>query len=402
VKPDSAADIVRTLRQHGYEAYFVGGCVRDMVLGLEPSDYDIATSARPEDVARIFPRTEPVGAKFGVMLVICRGHPFEVATFRSDEAYIDGRRPVGVVFTDAQQDVLRRDFTINGLLYDPISNDILDYVSGMDDIRAKVVRAIGAPDKRFEEDKLRILRAIRFGARLGYTIEPSTWDAVRRMAGDIHQVSKERVREELVRILTEGNASHGVRMLQESGLRREILPELDWSEHLDRSLTLLKRGSPGDFAMAVLLHHTSPGEIAAVVQRLKFSRAEMHHILALAETLPKFAVVQNMSSAQLKRFLRLPRLEDHLELARIHAVAGDGDLSGHSYASRKYTEWTLNEIAPVPLLTGDDLIEIGYHPGPVFKEILMLVEDEQLEGRLTSHQAAIDFVRTHYGKENHS
>src|SRR5438552_3767772 len=218
----------------GHEAYLVGGCVRDMVMGLEPADYDIATSARPEEIVKIFPRTESIGAQFGVILVIYRGHPFEVATFRSDEAYVDGRRPTGVVFTDAKQDVLRRDFTINGLLYDPMNGEVIDYINGQDDIRAKIVRAIGDPHARFEEDKLRILRAIRFGARLGYTIEPATWSAVKAMAPKVHQVSSERIREELTRILIEGQAARGMRMLEESGLRAEILPELQWTPHLEQ------------------------------------------------------------------------------------------------------------------------------------------------------------------------
>src|SRR6266566_955510 len=196
MKPDSATEIVRELRSRGHEAYLVGGCVRDMVMAIEPADYDIATSARPEEIVEIFPRTESIGAQFGVILVIYRGHPFEVATFRSDEAYVDGRRPTGVVFTDAKQDVLRRDFTINGLLYDPLSKEVIDYVDGQADIRAKLVRAIGDPRARFEEDKLRILRAVRFGARLGYEIEAETWKAACAMAGKIHQVSSARIRDE--------------------------------------------------------------------------------------------------------------------------------------------------------------------------------------------------------------
>src|SRR4030095_171030 len=258
MKPDSAVEIVQKLREHGHEAYLVGGCVRDMVLGIEPSDYDIATSAHPDQVVRIFPRTEAIGAQFGVVLVIHRGHPYEVATFRSDDAYVDGRRPTGVSFTNAEQDVLRRDFTINGLLYDPISKEILDYVSGRQDIQDRVIRAIGDPRKRFEEDKLRVLRAVRFGARLGYTIATDTWSAVCQMAPLIHQVSNERIREELVRILTEGEAARGVRRLGEAGLRHEILPEVHWSEQLDRALRLLIRGAAADFAMAVLLQETPP------------------------------------------------------------------------------------------------------------------------------------------------
>ena len=400
VKPDSAERIVRKLRENDHEAFFVGGCVRDMILGVEPADYDIATSARPEQVMDIFPRTEAIGAKFGVVLVIDRGRPFEVATFRSDQAYVDGRRPTGVVFTNAQEDVLRRDFTINGLLYDPISQQVIDYISGQQDIRDRIVRAIGDPRQRFDEDKLRMLRAVRFGARFGYTIESMTWRAVCEMAPGIHQVSKERIREELVRILTEGDAARGVRMLEESGLRREILPEVDWTEHLDRSLRLMKKGSPADFAMAVLLHDTTADRVPELLERLKFSRSEMHHVIALRESLPKFAHIHEMPVSSLKRFFRQSRFEDYLELARIHGLAEDGNLSGYDYAQRKYTAWSYDEIAPAPFISGRDLIEMGFQPGPVFTEILTRVEDEQLEGRIRSREEALAWVKQNYLKGN--
>jgi poly(A) polymerase len=370
-----------------------------MVMGVEPADYDIATSATPAEITRIFPRTETVGAQFGVVLVIYKGHPFEVATFRSDEAYIDGRRPTGVVFTDAKQDVLRRDFTINGLLYDPVTGTVIDYVGGQADIEAGTVRAIGDPRARFEEDKLRILRAVRFGARLGYTVEPATWQAVCAMAHAIHQVSHERIREELTRILTEGQAARGFQMLEASGLRAEILPEVSWSRHLEACLAMIKNGSMPDFAMGVLLHETGLKPAAAVVARLKFSRAEMHHILRLAETLPRFEAVRRMSVSQLKRFFRLPRFEDHLELAHIHAAAEGNSLENYEYALAKYRSWTAKDISPPPLITGEDLIEMGFAPGPIFKEILARVEDEQLEGRLFERTQALDFVRRHYAKE---
>src|SRR5436190_6261470 len=268
MKPDLAIDIIRELRRIGHEAYLVGGCVRDMVMGLEPADYDIATSAHPEEIMRLFPRTEPIGVQFGVVLVIYRGHPFEVATFRSDEAYVDGRRPTGVVFTDAKTDVLRRDFTINGLLYDPMEEHVIDYVGGRDDIEARIVRAIGDPQKRFEEDKLRMLRAIRFGARLGYSIEPETWAAVRQMASGILQVSSERIREELLRVLTEGQAARGCRMLHESGLLEPILPEVQWSDYLERCLQTLPRPVAGDLAMAVLVHQMTADVVSWIVERL--------------------------------------------------------------------------------------------------------------------------------------
>jgi tRNA nucleotidyltransferase/poly(A) polymerase len=398
VKPDAAIEIVKELRKQGHAAYFVGGCVRDKEMKLEPADYDIATSAVPEEVVKIFPRTETIGAQFGVVLVIHHGHPFEVATFRSDEAYVDGRRPTGVVFTDAKQDVLRRDFTINGLLYDPIEDETIDYVNGREDIAAKIVRAIGDPHARFEEDKLRILRAIRFGARLGYTIESATWDAVRAMAPKIHQVSSERIREELTRILTEGQAAHGMRMLEESGLRREILPELEWTTHIEKSLESLGKESPSDFAMGVLLHHTPVKDVQSIVERLKFSRTEMHHIVDLVENLPRFSEVPKMSISTLKRFFRLNRFEDNLRLAKIHAQAAGESLANYEYAWAKREEWHDDEIWPEPLVTGNDLIAMGFKPGPLFKEILTRVEDEQLEGRLTNREQALEWVRRNFGK----
>ena len=389
---------MRRLVKQGYEAYLVGGCVRDTVMGVEPADYDIATSARPEQIMKIFPRTQGIGAQFGVVLVMYQGHGFEVATFRSDEAYIDGRRPSGVSFTNAKQDVLRRDFTINGLLYDPVEKRLIDYVHGQEDIQARLIRAIGDPRARFEEDKLRVLRAVRFGAKLGYTIERETWDAVRAMASKIHQVSSERIREELLRILTEGQAARGFRMLDESGLRREILPELEWTGHLETCLNVLQTGVERDFAMGVLLHETAADQVRAIVERLKFSRAEMHHIVALIENLPQFYKVHQMSISSLKRFFRLVRFEDHLELARIHRVAAGEKLDEYDYAFRKHQEWSEEDIAPRPLISGEDLIALGFEPGPRFKEILTRVEDEQLEGQLVDRAQALDFVRRHYGE----
>src|SRR5262245_54869076 len=393
MKPDSAIEIIKELRRHGHEAYFVGGCVRDMVMQIEPSDYDIATSAHPKEIMSIFPRTEAIGAQFGVVLVIQRGHPFEVATFRSDEAYIDGRRPTGVIFTDAKQDVLRRDFTINGLLCDPLTGEVIDYVNGRADIEAKIVRAIGDPRARFEEDKLRILRAIRFGARLGYTIDPGTWDAAAAMAPSIHQVSNERIRDELTRILTEGQAARGVRMLEESGLRAQILPELHWTDHIDKSLQFVARAALPDFAMAVLLHHTTAGNVQGIVERLKFSRAEMHHIVALVENLPRFFEIRQMSMSALKRFFRINRFDDHLELARIHAVAIGEEPVDYAYALGKRKEWPDQAIWPEPLVTGNDLIAMGFSAGPRYKEILTRVEDEQLEERLMTREQAMDFIK---------
>ena len=396
MKPDSPIEIIRQLRQKGYEAYLVGGCVRDMVMKIEPSDYDIATSAPPADIMKIFPHTEPIGAQFGVVLVIHRGHPFEVATFRSDDAYVDGRRPTGVSFTNAETDVLRRDFTINGLLYDPIEDRVIDYVSGQADIRDHIVRAIGDPQKRFAEDKLRLLRAIRFGARLGYSIEPETWAAVCRMAPEITRVSAERIREELSRILTEGSAATGFRLLNESGMLPQILSPVTWNAHLESCLEFIPRGAAVDFAFGVLVHDVSPGNVRSIVQDLRMSVAEGLHVMALVQSLPKFPTLPSEPVHAVKRFLRQPRFEDHLELARICATAGDGDLRGFNFAVEKRRQWSLEEIAPHPLVSGDDLISMGFIPGPVFKEILTRVEDEQLDGRLTTAQQALDFIAGKY------
>jgi poly(A) polymerase len=345
---------------------------------------------------KIFPRTEAIGVQFGVVLVIYRGHPFEVATFRSDEAYIDGRRPTGVVFTDAKTDVLRRDFTINGLLYDPIQHQVIDFVGGRDDIEARIVRAIGDPRKRFEEDKLRMLRAIRFGARLGYSIEPETWAAVRQMASGIRQVSSERIREELLRVLTEGQAARGCRLLHESGLLEQILPEVKWSDYLERCLQTLPKPVAGDLAMAVLVHQMPADVASAIVERLKFSAAEMQHVVSLVENQARFRTVRTMAVHMLKRFFRLQRFEDHMELARIVSLASGGDLEDYNFALLKHRTWTKEDIWPSALITGEDLIALGFRPGPVFKEILTCVEDEQLEGRLQDRQQALDFVLANF------
>jgi len=398
VKPDSAIEIIRQLRQDGHEAYLVGGCVRDMVMGVEPSDYDIATGATPAEIIRLFPHTEPIGAQFGVVLVIYRGHPFEVATFRSDEAYVDGRRPTGVVFTDARTDVMRRDFTINGLLYDPFEKTVIDYVSGQADIRDRIVRAIGEPQQRFSEDKLRLLRAVRFGARLGYSIEPQTWDAVCRMAPQIKRVSAERIHDELARILTEGHAADGFRMLHESGMLPEILPDVSWSEHLQRSLEMIAEKASADFAFGVLLHDVPVSRIRFLSEDLRMSGNEAQHVLSLVQNLPMFAELSSSPIHVIKRFVRMPRFEDHLELARICAVASDRGLTDYNFAAKKFRDWSADDVAPAPLVSGDDLIGMGFSPGPLFKEILSRVEDEQLDGHLSTTQQAKDFVRENYKK----
>jgi poly(A) polymerase len=398
VKPDFAIEIIGQLRQRGHEAYLVGGCVRDMVMKIEPSDYDIATSAPPDEIMKIFPHTEPIGAQFGVVLVILRGHPFEVATFRSDEAYVDGRRPTGVVFTDARTDVLRRDFTINGLLYDPLENRVIDYVAGQEDIRDRIVRAIGDPEKRFEEDKLRLLRAIRFGARLGYSIEPGTWAAVCKMAPEIKRVSAERIREEISRILTEGQPAVGFQLLHESRMLPIILPDVSWNEHLRRSIELIPSKARVDFAFGVLLHELSAERAGRIGEELRFSAAETQHIVSLLRNQDQFRTLRTSRVSAMKRFLRMPRFEDHLELARICRVAARESLDDYNFALEMSQKWQIEDLAPPPLVSGDDLIGIGFSPGPLFKEILTRVEDEQLEGRLKTPQQAREFVKENYAK----
>jgi poly(A) polymerase len=367
-----------------------------MLMQIEPSDYDIATSAPPDEIMRIFPHTEPIGAQFGVVLVIHRGHPFEVATFRSDEAYVDGRRPTAVSFTDARTDVLRRDFTINGLLYDPDQNQVIDYVGGEADIRDHIVRAIGDPQKRFEEDKLRLLRAIRFGARLGYSIEPETWTAVCRMASQIKRVSAERIRQELSRILTEGNAAVGFRMLHESGMLNLVLPPIVWTAHLERCLGFLPTKAAADFAFAVLLHDVSTQHVRFVVDDLRMSGSEGQHVLDLIHALPKFKSLPVEPVHSVKRFLRVRRFQDYLELARICETSGEGDLRGYNFAVEKRAQWSSEELAPPPLISGTELISMGLVPGPLFREILTRVENEQLDGRLTTPQQALDFIAIEY------
>ena len=396
MKATYAREIVQKLRDNGHESYFVGGCVRDMVMEIEPIDYDIATSARPEEVMELFSRTEPIGAKFGVILIIDHGYPYEVATFRSDEAYVDGRRPTGVVFTGPEEDVHRRDFTINGLLYDPLEDRIIDYVDGQADIERKIVRAIGDPHERFREDKLRILRAIRFGARFGYSVEEKTWEAVCAMAPEIGQVSSERIRDELVRILLEGQAARGIRMLDDAGLRAEVLPELDWNDHIEACLGQMTIPLEADFAMAVLLHECAPDQARSVVERLRLSNAQIAHVDNLVRNQRRFVEVGTMSRSELKRFLRTDRIEDHIELHRIHTVVEGDSLESFAFVTARLEEWSGEDLSPSPLISGEDLITLGLEPGPSFKSILTAVEDEQLEGRLWDRDSALEFVRERY------
>ena len=443
-----ATNIVRTLGERGYQAYLVGGCVRDLLLGLEPADYDVATDGTPQQVMEIFPQTFAVGAQFGVVLVPLpkaesgesavgpdeKVPVIEVATFRSDVGYSDGRHPNEVRFTkDPREDVRRRDFTINGLLLDPLKNEVLDYVGGREDLKAGVVRTIGEPEHRFAEDKLRMLRAVRFAARFEYRIDPATLAAIRRLAAQIHQVSRERVREELTKMLTEGHARRAFEMLEESSLLKEVLPEIsamkgveqppqfhpegDVFVHTMLLLEKLPAACSPTLAWGGLLHdvgkpptfRVAPDRIrfdghvevgvkmaAEICRRLRFSNDDTKQILALVQNHMRFGVVQQMKESTLKKFLRLTGFDEHLELHRIDCLSSHGLLEAYEYAWQRSRTLSPEAIRPQPLITGQDLIEAGYAPGPRFKEILGTVEDAQLEGRLASPKEAMDFVKREF------
>jgi poly(A) polymerase len=427
----AATEIVRTLRRKGHSAYLVGGCVRDLLLGKEPADYDVATSATPDEVQQYFSQTYPVGAQFGVILVEIGNKDFvEVATFRSDVSYSDGRHPDAVRYTQsAQEDVKRRDFTINGLLLDPENNQVLDFVGGQMDLKNRMVRAIGQPDVRFQEDKLRMLRAVRFAARFEYQIEPETFGAIQELAGQITQVSRERVRDELLKMLTEGHARRAFELLDATGLLDCVLPEIARMKGVQQSpqyhpegdvwihtlmlLEQLPAGVSPTLALGALLHdvgkpstfrvaperirfdgHVEVGEKIAedILQRLRLSNDETAQVLALVANHMRFADVTKMKDSTLKRFFRLPRFEEHLELHRMDCTASHGKLDLYEFTQKKLAETPPADIRPTPLVTGIDLIEAGYEPGPRFKEILEAVEDAQLEGELQSREQAMQFI----------
>lgn len=443
-----ATNIVRTLRGRGHRAYLAGGCVRDLLLRREPTDFDVATDATPQQVMQIFPQTFAVGAQFGVVLVPLpksgSGESaggaketipvVEVATFRSDLGYSDGRHPDEVRFSrDPREDAQRRDFTINGMMLDPVTNEVLDFVGGREDLAAGIVRAIGDPERRFSEDKLRMLRGLRFAARFEYTIDPATFSAVQRLAAQIHQVSRERVREELTKMLTEGRAQRAFQLLDESGLLEQVLPEISAMKGVEQppqfhpegdvfvhTLLLLEKlpaGCSKTLAWGALLHdvgkpatfRVAPDRIrfdghvevgvkmaAEICRRLRFSNDETDQILALVDNHMRFADVQRMKESTLKKFLRLPGFDEHLELHRIDCLSSHGQLGSYEYARAQLQSLPPEAIRPEPLITGRDLIAAGYEPGPRFKEILSAVEDAQLEGRLAAPQSAMEFVRREF------
>ncbi len=426
---DTARWIGHKLRSEGFQAFLVGGCVRDLLLKRAPKDFDVSTDATPSEVVRLFPGAQLVGAHFGVVLV----NGVEIATFRSDQDYADGRHPGSVVFeTDAKKDVLRRDFTINALMLDPFGSEaVIDYVGGVDDLEQGIVRAIGDPVRRFEEDHLRMLRAIRFAARFGFRIDPATLEAIRKLHARIGRIAPERVRDELVRILTEGGARRGFELLDESGLLEDILPEVaamqgveqppeyhpegDVWTHTLIMLDGLRDPSPA-LAMGVLLHdvgkpptfriaerirfdgHVEAGEKIAkeILARLRFSNDDVDQVLALIGNHMRFGAVERMRESTIKRFLRLGEFEEHLELHRLDCTSSHGHLGNYEFMKERYELSPPEEVRPVRLLTGVDLIAAGYLPSPQFSKMLEAAEDAQLEGRVQTKEEALTLIRSLY------
>jgi poly(A) polymerase len=429
-----ARKIVRRLREAGHQALFAGGCVRDSLMGKTPHDFDIATSARPEQVQALFPRTIAVGAQFGVILVVEEGRDYQVATFRSDGTYLDGRHPRSVSFTTPEGDARRRDFTINGLFYDPIEGKVLDFVGGREDLETRTLRAIGNPAERFAEDKLRLLRAVRFATVLDFTIEADTWNALCAAAETIHDVSAERVRDELVKIFASPQRLRGFDLLDASGLMEEILPEIeplrgceqppdfhpegDVFVHTRLMLALLPRDASVLLVLATLFHdlgkpptmerdHTgrirfsghesvSAQMTEKIMRRLRFSNEEIEATTAMVQNHMVFKDVQNMRVSRLKRFLARPTFDDELELHRVDCLASHGNLDNYEFLKRRDEDLANEPLIPPPLVTGHDLIALGWKPGPKFKTILEAVQVRQLEGILRTREEAISWVEKEF------
>ncbi len=430
----TARAVAQRLRQRGHVAYFAGGCVRDLLLDEVPKDIDIATDARPETVQKIFPRTYAVGAHFGVIVVLENDFQFEVATFRSDGVYLDGRRPVEVHFATAEEDAARRDFTINGMFFDPDKEEVIDFVGGRADLQRRLVRAIGDPAERFAEDRLRMLRAVRFATVLGFEIDPATWAAVVASASSIVEISAERIREELVKIFLSPNRARGWDLLDASGLMRAILPELeamkgceqppqfhpegDVFKHTRIMLEMLPASASLPLVFSVLFHDVAKPPTAmvdedgrirfnghdrigaemteAIMERLRFSRAEIEATVEAVRQHMVFKDVPNMRVAKLKRFMARPTFEDELELHRVDCASSHAMLDNYEFLLRKKEEFANEPIIPPPLVRGDDLIAIGLKPGPKFGEILEAVQTRQLEGVLKDREEALEFVRNEY------
>jgi poly(A) polymerase len=435
-----ANSICETLQRAGFQALLVGGCVRDILLKRVPADYDVATDATPDRVLQLFPHGITVGAQFGVILIPQDGMKVEVATFRSDMGYADGRHPDRVVYSRSpEEDVQRRDFTINGLLMRDDTGEVLDYVNGKADLQAGIIRAIGEPDRRFADDKLRMLRAVRFAARFGYEIESETFRAIRRHAAEVQQVSAERIREELTRILTEGRARAGFELLDLCWLLPIVLPQIcalktvaqppqyhpegDVWIHTMMMLEGLPAGCSATLAWGVLLHdvgkpatfrsaretgdrirfdgHVEVGMAIArkLLGELRFSNDTTEQILALVQHHMRFKDVERMKPATLKRFVRLPRFEEHMALHRLDCLSSNRNLEAYEFVEEFIRRTPPEVVRPAKLLTGNDLLEMGYVAGPLVGRILAAVEEAQLDGELQNREQALSFVQRHYTRE---
>lgn len=433
-----AADIVKRLRAAGHEAYLVGGCVRDALMGRPPGDYDVVTSARPEEVQRLFPVTIPVGVSFGVVLVVEDGRNHEVATYRTESGYVDGRRPSQISFASLQEDVRRRDFTVNGLAMDPETGQVLDYVGGVADIRERIIRTIGPSSERFTEDHLRMLRAVRFAANLDFTMEPETLAAIQSHASAIHRISAERIREEMTKLLKRPGARRGLEMLFQAGLLQELFPEIETLRHIEQPPAYHPEGTVWEhtlrmfdalhgaggneadhrLAWAVMLHdmgkavtrseddkgihfygHVEKGVLLAegLMRRLKFSGADMETVLALIQNHMRFMHVRQMRPSTLKRFLRLPDFELHLTLHRLDCVGSHGLLDHYDYCREALIALPAEALHPPRLLTGHDLMAMGFPAGPRLKEMLQSLEDAQLNGEITDKAGAERWVMERWG-----
>jgi poly(A) polymerase len=433
-----ARRIVKRLYDAGHTAYYAGGCVRDMLRGVAPVDYDITTSARPEEVQALFRKTVAVGAQFGVIVVVDGGTEFQVATFRSDDAYIDGRHPVSVKFSSPEQDAARRDFTVNGMFFDPLRGEVIDFVKGRADLDAKILRAIGDPAARFREDRLRLLRAVRFAATLGFEVEEKTWSAVCEAAPEVNAVSAERIREELTRIFLSPQRVRGFDLLDASGLLRAVLPEIaalkgceqppqfhpegDVFVHTRIMLGLLPEKVSLPLVFSVLFHdigkpptysfdaaenrirfsghdRVGAGMTLAVMERLRFSRAEIDATVEAVAQHMVFKDVQKMRVAKLKRFMARPNFDDELELHRVDCASSHGALDNHDFLLRKREEFASEPLIPPPLVRGRDLIARGWKPGPKLGEILDAVANLQLEGALRTSEEALAWVAREFSRE---
>ena len=432
-----ANSICDTLIRNGFQALLAGGSVRDLLLGRTPADYDVTTNATPEEAMELFPESVAVGAQFGVILIPADGHKVEVATFRSDAGYSDGRHPDRVIYAkSAEEDVQRRDFTVNGLLMRHDTGEILDFVGGRADLQAGIIRAIGEPGRRFEEDKLRMLRAVRFATRFGFEIEAETFRAIRKHVGMIHQVSAERIRDELTKLLTEGAAGNGFRLLDQSWLLEKVLPEIaamkgveqppqyhpegDVWVHTCLMLDGLSTASSATLAWGVLLHdvgkpptfrpisetgdrirfdgHADVGVRIGeeICRRLRMSNDDTEQILVLIANHMRFKDVQRMRTATLKRFVRLPKIEEHMELHRLDCLSSHRNLEAYHFVRDFLARTPPEQVRPLRLLTGDDLLYLGYRPGPKFSQILRAIEDAQLEGLIGSREEALEYLAKTY------